>query len=304
MKAARKWLLALLPVVLGLALTTLVAAGQIENHTLFLSGGLGTVSALLGLVLSAGAIAFLAYRELETTAHQRRLADRQSELAEERRRFLRRLDHELKNPLTAIRAGLANLAWLSSEAERTETLGSVDAQALRLSRLAADLRKLADLETRPLECTPVDVGVLLRDVLEVVQERPEGQERQLTLSVPQAPWPLPTVQGDPDLLFLAVHNLIDNALKFTQPADTVEIRAFEDGTATIIEVADTGPGIPQQDMAHIWDELYRGVGARGVPGSGLGLPLVRAIVERHGGQVAVRSRIGQGTVFSLRLPLP
>jgi len=302
-KAARKWLLALLPVVLGLTLTALVAVGQIENYTFFLRGGLGTVSAVLGLILSAAAIAFLAYRELETVAHQRHLADCQSESAEERRRFLRRLDHELKNPLTAIRAGLANLAWLSSEAERRETLGSVDTQALRLSRLAADLRKLADLETRALERTPVDIGTLLRDVLEGAQERPEGQERQLTLSVPQAPWPLPTVQGDPDLLFLAVHNLIDNALKFTQPADTIEIRAFEDGTATVIEVADTGPGIPQQDLAHIWDELYRGEGARGIPGSGLGLPLVRAIVERHGGQVSVRSRIGQGTVFSLRLPL-
>jgi two-component system OmpR family sensor kinase len=70
-----------------------------------------------------------------------------------------------------------------------------------------------------------------------------------------------------------------------------------------VEVADTGPGIPEPEIAHIWDELYRGEGARGIPGSGLGLALVRAIVERHGGQVSLRSRAGQGTVFSLRLPL-
>jgi two-component system OmpR family sensor kinase len=303
MRIGWPWLLALLPAVLGLAVTALVAGDRIENYRLFLRGGIGTVSALVGLLLSATAIAFLIYQRQQSEKHQRDIARLQSETAEERRRFLRRLDHELKNPLTAMRAGLANLAWLPSEEERKETLSSVETQALRLSRLAADLRKLADLETRSLERTPVDLGALLQEVMEVAQERPEAGERRLTLTVPRAPWPLPTIQGDPDLLFLAVHNLVDNALKFTQPADTVEIRAFEDGAATVVEVADTGPGIPQVDIDHIWDELYRGEGARGIPGSGLGLALVRAIVERHGGQVSLRSRAGQGTVFSLRLPL-
>ncbi len=303
MRVRWTWLLALLPAVLGLALTALVAGGRVENYRIFLRGGIGTLSALIGLLLSAVAIAILFYHRHESEKHRRHIERLQSETAEERRRFLRRLDHELKNPLTAMRAGLANLAWPSSEEEREETLSSVETQALRLSRLAADLRKLADLETRTLERTPVDLGALLQEVAEVAQERPEASERRLTLTVPRAPWPLPTIQGDPDLLFLAVHNLVDNALKFTQPADTVEIRAFEDGAATVVEVADTGPGIPEPEIPHIWDELYRGEGARGIPGSGLGLALVRAIVERHGGEVSLRSRAGQGTVFSLRLPL-
>jgi two-component system OmpR family sensor kinase len=179
----------------------------------------------------------------------------------------------------------------------------VEAQTVRLSRLAADLRKLAELETRDLESTPVEMGPLLQEVLEVAQERPEASQRRLNLSLPQAPWPLPAVQGDQDLLFLAVHNLVDNALKFTAPGDTVEIRAFEDGARVVIEVADTGSGIPESEVLHIWDELYRGQGARGVPGSGLGLALVRAIAERHGGQVSLRSRSGEGSVFSLRLPV-
>jgi two-component system OmpR family sensor kinase len=114
---------------------------------------------------------------------------------------------------------------------------------------------------------------------------------------------LPTISGDQDLLFLAVHNLVDNALKFTRPGDTVEMRAFEDGARLVIEVADTGPGIPAAEVAHIWEELYRGQGARGIAGSGLGLALARAIVERHKGQVGLRSREGQGTVFMMRLPL-
>src|SRR5437763_1131769 len=117
------------------------------------------------------------------------------------------------------------------------------------------------------------------------------------------PWQPPHITGDRDLLLLAVHNLLDNALKFSRPADHVELRASEDGAAVVIEVADTGPGIPDEDLPHIWEELYRGQGARAVPGSGLGLALTQSILQRHGGQVTVRSRAGQGTVFTVRLPI-
>jgi two-component system, OmpR family, sensor kinase len=209
------------------------------------------------------------------------------------------LDHELKNPLTAIRAGLANVA----EAPSPQAAHSVDAQVLRLSRLTADLRKLAELETRPLERAEVDLSELLTQVFELAQDRPEAESRQLKLTLPQAPWPLPHITGDRDLLLLAVHNLLDNALKFSRPGDHVELRASEDGAAVVIEVADTGPGIPEAELPHIWEELYRGQGARAVPGSGLGLALAQSIVQRHGGQVTVRSRAGQGTVFTVRLPV-
>jgi two-component system OmpR family sensor kinase len=137
----------------------------------------------------------------------------------------------------------------------------------------------------------------------MAQEKPEAAEYQLNLSIPQAPWPLPKVRGDPDLLLLAVHNLLENALKFSRPGDTLELRAFEDGPEVVIEVADTGPGIPEEEQPHVWEELYRGEAGRGVPGSGLGLALVRAIAERHNGRVGLRSRLGQGTVFTLRLPI-
>ena len=96
--------------------------------------------------------------------------------------------------------------------------------------------------------------------------------------------------------------MLDNAIKFTRPNDTLELRAFEDGTRVVIEVADTGPGIPAEELEHVWEELYRGGGARGIPGSGLGLALGRASVERHRGQGQRRSRTGQGTGFTLRWP--
>lgn len=144
---------------------------------------------------------------------------------------------------------------------------------------------------------------LLTQLLELVQERPEAAVRHLRLSLPQAPWPLPPVAGDRDLLFLALHNLLDNALKFSRPEDTIEIRAFEDGTSVVVEVADTGPGIDEEELSHLGEELYRGSTARSVEGSDLGLALVQAIVARHQGTMAIRSRLGQGTVVTLRFPV-
>jgi two-component system OmpR family sensor kinase len=301
------WLLALLPIALGLALVILARGGWIENPNLYLSGPMGGVALLGGSLVTLLAAAFVFLAAHAERRHKMMARELEARHAEEHRRFLRRLDHELKNPLTAIQAGLANLSTAQAPAhdravESVDALGTVRTQALRLSRLAADLRKLADLETRPLERTPVNVAELLNEAVEVAQDHPKATERELTLTVPRAPWPLPEVRGDPDLLFLAVHNLLTNALKFTSPGDRIEVRAQEDGAAVLIEVADTGPGIPEDEIALVWEELYRGKGARGIPGSGLGLALVRAIAERHGGQVDLRSREGQGTVFALRLP--
>jgi two-component system OmpR family sensor kinase len=298
MKYAR-WLIILAPGLLGvgLALYFFLSYDASHDHIVYLRSDLGTLSLLLGLglsVLVALLFALLGWVERTKQATITSAND-------ERRRFLRRLDHELKNPLTAIRAGLANLSESPSDEARREALSSVETQTLRLSRLSSDLRKLAELEVRLVEHSPVDVPALLQEAFRMAQEQPGAAERHLNLSIPQAPWPLPNIQGDADLL-LAVHNLLDNALKFSRPGDTLELRALEDGAEIVIEVADTGPGIPEEEQPHVWEELYRGEVGRGIPGSGLGLALVRAIAERHNGRVNLRSRLGQGTVFSLRLP--
>lgn len=171
---------------------------------------------------------------------------------------------------------------------------------MRLNRLVGDLRKLVELEQRPLERTPVDVGQLVAEVVDLARET---FRREITLALPQAPWPLPPASGDRDLIFLACYNLVENACKFTRPGDAIEVRAFEDDRWIVVEVADTGPGIPEGDLPHVFEELYRGDNARGVEGSGLGLTLVRAVARHHGGRVAVRSREGEGTAFTLRLPM-
>lgn len=296
-----RWIFPFVPTVVGagLALYFFLSFDLRHDHIVYLRTDLGSLSLLVGLLLSGITAVILALLEW-SERHRQKVKD---ESAEERRRFLRRLDHELKNPLTAIRAGLVNIAESPSDEARRAALLSVEAQALRLSRLSADLRKLAELEVRLVERSPVDIPSLLREAFAMAQDQPGAAECHLNLSIPQAPWPLPKVPGDPDLLLLAVHNLLENALKFCRPGDTVELRAFEDGATIVIEVADTGPGIPDDEQPHVWEELYRGEIGRGVPGSGLGLALVRAIAELHNGRVGLRSRLGQGTVFTLRLPI-
>jgi two-component system, OmpR family, sensor kinase len=296
-----RWIAVLSPGVLGIlaAWYLFQAYDPANDHIVYLRADLGTLVLLAGMGLSGLAALAIALQH-----RQARIRRETAEAAsEERRRFLRRLDHELKNPLTAIRAGLVNLADSSDGDTHKAALVSVEAQTMRLSRLSADLRKLAELELRLVERSAVDTSALLREVFGMAQEQPGAAGRDLTLSIPNAPWPLPQIQGDPDLLLLAVHNLLENALKFSKRGDTIELRASEDGSEIVIEVADTGPGIPREEQPHVWEELYRGEAAQNVPGSGIGLALVRAIAERHNGRVSVRSRVGQGTVFSLRLPI-
>jgi two-component system OmpR family sensor kinase len=293
MRFKSHWYL-LLPVFLGLLAALLLNYTEIPNPVLYLRADLGTFLFLSGMVISfLGWISVYSIQRLK--AFQREMEE---ESNRDRRKFLSLLDHELKNPLTAILAGLANL----NDGAQQETLNSVEAQVQRLSRLVADLRKLSDLETRPIEMNRVDLPVLLEEVFSYAQDR-TGEDRSLNLAIPRAPWPLPEILGDRDLLFLAVHNVIDNAIKYTKPGDTIELRANEEGKQVRIEIADTGPGIPESEIDQVWSELFRGKGARGVPGSGLGLALVQAIIRRHGGTTAIRSQVEKGTVITLTLPV-
>ena len=299
----RLWVIVALPLVLGLVLATLFLGGVIDDPILFARVDAGLLSFILGFsISSSAAVAGWLWQAGERGKRNAGLAA-QSRAADERRRFLQRLDHELKNPLTAIRAAVVNLSDAPGDVAQRSALASVEGQTRRLSHLLSDLRKLAELETRPIERSSIDLDGLLREVVAVADESAARDHRRLTLTLPQAPWPLPAIAGDRDLLFLAVHNLVDNALKFSRSGDTVEVRAFEDGASVVLEVADTGPGIGDTDAPHVWEELYRGKSARQIPGSGLGLTLVRAIAERHGGRVSLRSREGQGTVVTLRLPV-
>ncbi|MDH5506931.1 MAG: HAMP domain-containing histidine kinase [Anaerolineae bacterium] len=292
-----RWLPTLLPILIGSVVGLILTySPKLPNPIIYLRTDTATAIFIFSLGISALAISSLAIWDwIEATRLNAILHAR-----EDRRQFLLRLDHELKNPLTAILAGLANL---SAEKGEMDTLDSVNAQVHRIRTLVANLRKLSDLEMRPSEHYAVNLATLLNDLKHLFHDSAEKEDRKLVLSLPHAPWPLPTILGDTDLLMLAVHNLLDNAIKFTRPGDTIEVRAIDDGDHVIIEVADTGPGIPGDEIPHVWQELYRGSAAHGIPGSGLGLALVRAIISQHNGTLAIRSRPGFGTVITLRLPV-
>lgn len=299
-------MLALLPAGAGLALWVAIRAGLLadERLTVSLSALRSDWLLALGVVLSLPFVAALFLLRARDARWRSRLDEQAATAAQDRRLLLSRLDHELKNPLTAMRAALANVSVTTASGSDQDTaLRSIEAQVLRLSRLTSDLRKIADVEGADVDRRPVDVGALLEEAMEIAREQPAAAQRSLGLDLPRAPWPLPPVRGDWELLSLALLNLVDNAMKYTAPGDRIEVRARESGGMVVVEVADTGPGIGPDDLGHIWEELYRSPDARTVPGSGLGLALVRAVVERHGGTVDAETRVGHGTVMRVQLPV-
>lgn len=237
-------------------------------------------------------------------ARERRARDSvEQQLTAERTRLLGRIDHELKNPVMATNLALERLRTAASGSpEASEALAVIGTQSQRFAALLQSLRKITDVEHRELDLERVDLAGLLTTVHEESRVTALGRARQWSLSLPQAPWPLPTVIADHDLIYLAINNLADNALKYTRSGDRIEIRATESEGGVSIEVADTGTGIPDAELAGVWDELSRASTARGVAGQGLGLALVRSVVHRHGGKVALRSRVGTGTSVALWLP--
>ncbi len=262
------------------------------------------VAFILGFVVAAAFLLVYRWNSRRTSEARTLYADFVQETQRKRRQFLRRLDHEVKNPLTGLRAALVNLQEAQTEDERLQASQNANRAVQRLTRLLTDLRKLADLDERPIERYPVNIPNLLDDVIQAVQSSSAHEEKNISLLIPKVPSPFPVVIGDRDLLALASYNLVENALKFTSTDDSVEVRALEDGRSIIIEVADSGVGIPPEDLSKIFEELYRGSNARSTEGSGLGLALVNRIAALHGGGVGVRSSQNEprGTVVTLRLP--
>lgn len=290
--------MAALPAASGLLAWLLLGPlGWLPNYVIYLRAS--TSYLLLGLgiglsLLAGGLLIASRWFQLRATAD---IDAARTAREDEHRQFLRRLDHELKNPLTTLQVEIANL-----DAE-DDSVRLLREQALRLNELVIQLRKLAEIGAYTLERETIDLSELLRGLTADWQADADGAQREISLNVPRVPWPLPTVQGDPDLIYLALYNVVQNAVKFTRPGDLIQVRAYEDGRAVSVEIADTGQGIPEEDVPHVWEELFRSKAARGLPGSGLGLALVKAIVERHGGETVLRSRSGQGTVVTVRLPL-
>jgi len=258
---------------------------------------LASVSGAL-LSLSVGSWLWIADRVRLARAEERQIQ------AEANRSFWRSLDHELKNPLMIIRLGAINLqqeAGLTQE--QTASLDRIVQQVQRLQKLVEDLRWLTKLEEHALEKSLVHLPEILEEARVLVTGMPEYRGRTVTLRVREVPWPVSPIQGDPALLIQTFRNLLENALKFSDSQGQVEIQIRDDKHVAIVEIADNGRGIPPEDIEHITQVLYRSSNARDKPGSGIGLSLAQQIIALHGGELSVSSRIGQGTLVTVRLPL-
>lgn len=208
------------------------------------------------------------------------------------------VSHDLRSPLTAIKAAVSNLRdpaieW--QEADRDAFLETIDSQTDRLTRTVANLLELSRLEagvTARLE--PIELGPL---AAELALSGPVEQSDRLRLSIPDETW----VRADYGLLYQALANLLQNASKYSTPGTAIELSAAFKPGRVFIRVADNGPGIPQEDLPHIFEKFYRGSRTGAAKGSGLGLAIAKAMVEACRGTIRVESSPA-GTVFEVSLP--
>jgi len=207
--------------------------------------------------------------------------------------------HELRTPLTSLRTNIELLGQAAENpdrqltaAETTEIMDDVRAQLQELTTLVGDLVELARDEPMSRDPEPLDLADTVASALDRV--RPRAPD--LTFDVEAESWP---VIGEPPLLERAVTNLLDNAAKWSPDNGTVTVR-LDDGVLT---VTDEGPGISEADLPHVFDRFYRSQEARTLPGSGLGLSIVRRAAERHGGTVTAESPEGGGSVFTMTVPI-
>jgi len=239
-------------------------------------------------------------------------AETMERLAHLREDILRKLGHELRTPLTFIKGYTELLAESASEVKADDwevSLQAIKAGSDRLSALVEDLVFLAGLETGEAaaiyerEKERLNLVKLVRDVLASLQEVAAGQN---TILVDDLRSSLPIVIGHRAFLADALRRILENAFKFAGSHDrrvvvSGDVRANE----VHIDVADNGVGIAENELPHVFDKFYQvnreKMEQRGV---GLGLPIVKVIMEMHGGRVEVQSKLGQGSVFTLVLPLP
>ncbi len=202
--------------------------------------------------------------------------------------------HELRTPLASLRTNIDVLthADLISEDERAALLDDVHAQMEELTGLVADLVDLArDAEHEGEPPTLARFDLLAADAV----ARARARNVTVAFELDAAPCWVHAVEGRLDR---AISNLLDNAVKWSPPGGTIEVRVAEGE----LSVRDHGPGIADEDLPQVFDRFYRSASARGLPGSGLGLAIVRQIAEQHGGSVTAASAPGGGALLMLRLP--
>jgi two-component system phosphate regulon sensor histidine kinase PhoR len=224
-----------------------------------------------------------------------------------RRDFVANVSHELKTPLSAIRAYAETLrdGALEDKPAAERFVARMIEQSRRLQALLDDLltlSRLENLEERP-QPEPVDLMPILRRAVEVVEEPARARNVEVLLQEPAAP--PPPVWGDRESLERLATNLLDNAVKYNREGGRVAVTVEVGPPELVLEVADTGIGIPEESVPRLFERFYRvdKGRARDEGGTGLGLAIVKHVAQSGGGRVEVESELGVGTVFRVHLPL-
>ncbi len=273
------------------------------------------VTLYVAAYLASSIAARLRRREVDVMVLSRHLGERAKALEEAyaelrvaertKSQYMRKVAHELREPLGTVKTALS--VALSSMGDTAPAVRDLVSRAERragaLSEMTRELLELARAQAgrAAAERVEIEPGPLASTVL--VEMGVRAGERDVTL-VEDIADDLPSLFGDPESLADLVANLVGNAVRYTPAGGRVECRLRRDGSDVVLEVRDTGIGIPEADLPKVFDEFYRSPTARAAApdGSGLGLAIVKAVVDQHEGTVSIESREGEGTCVTVRLP--
>ncbi|MCU1545243.1 MAG: hypothetical protein JWP30_343 [Homoserinimonas sp.] len=220
---------------------------------------------------------------------------------ERQQQFVDGASHEMRTPLSVIQGELELALARSRTTTEYQAAITASLEAVNgLTRLADDLLKLSRTTKEDLaaDFTLVDVnGAVLGVVAHATGDRTAGSVVGVHLGPPCQVW------GSGELISRAIGNVVDNALKFSDPSGVIDVTTAVAGEMSVIQVRDDGSGMTADQVSHAFERFWRADDARSTPGHGLGLALVKQIVDAHGGSVTVNSQYGQGTTVTLRLPL-
>jgi two-component system phosphate regulon sensor histidine kinase PhoR len=221
-----------------------------------------------------------------------------------RRELIGNISHELRTPIAGIKAMVETLkgSAIDDKEATMNFLTKIDGEVDRLIQLVSEVTELSRIEAGQAEfkMAPTDLNLLVKEV--VAQMNPLAQRQEVTIAAAPAT-SLPVVRADKERIRQTLINMVHNAIKFNHPGGKVTVSTEADTESAIVNVSDTGIGIPKEDLPHVFERFYKADRARAQGGSGLGLAIAKHTIQAHGGNIWVKSEEGKGSTFSFSLPL-